>query len=83
MYRAPKVVEMRAQVTTVVAELFPFFMEHPDELPKQWRKDVEAIAGDETELARIVSDYISGMTDRFALQSHASLIGGTEVPRML
>jgi dGTPase len=83
MYRAPKVVEMRAQVTTVVADLFPFFMEHPDELPKQWRKDVEAIAGDETELARIVSDYISGMTDRFALQSHATLIGGTEVPRML
>jgi dGTPase len=68
MYRAPKVVEMRAEVTKVVAELFPFFMENPGELPKQWRKDVEAIAGDETALARIVSDYIAGMTDRFALQ---------------
>jgi dGTPase len=67
----------------VVAELFPFFMENPGELPKQWRKDVEAIAGDETALARIVSDYIAGMTDRFALQRHAELIGGTEVPRML
>jgi dGTPase len=83
MYRAPKVVEMRAEVTKVVAELFPFFMENPGELPKQWRKDVEAIAGDETALARIVSDYIAGMTDRFALQRHAELIGGTEVPRML
>jgi dGTPase len=83
MYRAPKVVEMRAEVTKVVAELFPFFMENPGELPKQWRKDVEAIAGDETALARIVSDYIAGMTDRFALQRHTELIGGTEVPRML
>ncbi|MFW5881622.1 MAG: deoxyguanosinetriphosphate triphosphohydrolase [Roseicyclus sp.] len=82
MYRAPAVIEMRAQVTQVVAELFPFFMAHPDELPKQWRKDVEAVAGDETALARIVCDYISGMTDRFALQRHATLIGGVEVSRI-
>jgi dGTPase len=80
MYRAPKVVEMRAEVTKVVAELFPFFMAHPEELPKQWRKDVEEIAGDETALARIVSDYIAGMTDRFALQRHAVLIGGADLP---
>ncbi|ABG32674.1 deoxyguanosinetriphosphate triphosphohydrolase [Roseobacter denitrificans] len=76
MYRAPSVVVMRAQVTRVVEELFPHFMAHPDQLPKQWRKDVEAISS-ETELARIVSDYISGMTDRFALQEHARLIHGT------
>jgi dGTPase len=82
MYRAPAVIEMRAQVTQVVAELFPFFMAHSGELPKQWRKDVEAVAGDETALARIVCDYISGMTDRFALQRHADLIGGVEVARI-
>jgi dGTPase len=82
MYRAPAVVEMRAQVTRVVADLFPFFMENPAELPRQWRRDVEAVAGDETALARIVSDYIAGMTDRFALQRHARLIGGVEVARI-
>ncbi|NKX44826.1 deoxyguanosinetriphosphate triphosphohydrolase [Roseicyclus persicicus] len=81
MYRAPAVVEMRAEVTAVVRELFPHFMAHPDELPKQWRKDVEAVAGDETELARIVCDYISGMTDRFALQTHARLFGRTVTAR--
>lgn len=73
MYRAPSVVEMRGQVTQVVEELFPYFMAHPDQLPKQWRKDVEAAKG-ETALARIVSDYISGMTDRFALQEHERLM---------
>jgi dGTPase len=78
MYRAPAVVEMRVQVTRVVAELFPFFMAHPDELPKQWRKDVEEIAGDETQMARIVCDYIAGMTDRFALQTHARIFGHDE-----
>lgn len=73
MYRAPSVVEMRKVVTKQVNELFPLFMEQPDLLPKQWRKDV-ADAGDETTLARIVSDYISGMTDRFAMQEHSRLI---------
>ena len=73
MYRAPSVVQMRVQVTKVVEELFPYFMGHPDQLPKQWRKDVDE-AQSETDLARIVSDYISGMTDRFALQEHARLI---------
>ena len=75
MYRAPAVVEMRKQVTQVVDDLFPHFMANPDDLPKQWRKDV-AEAEDETALARIVSDYIAGMTDRFALQEHDRLIGG-------
>lgn len=75
MYRAPAVVEMRAEVTKAVEELFPFYMSNPQELPKQWRKDVEE-AEDETALARIVSDYIAGMTDRFALMSHKRLLGG-------
>ena len=73
MYRAPSVVVMRAQVTRVVEDLFPYFMAHPDQLPKQWRKDVEDVET-ETDLARIVSDYIAGMTDRFALQEHKRLI---------
>ncbi|MFK7764899.1 MAG: deoxyguanosinetriphosphate triphosphohydrolase [Roseobacter sp.] len=77
MYRAPSVVEMRARVTKVVEELFPFFMDHPEHLPKQWRKDVDDAAS-QTELARIVSDYIAGMTDRFALQEHARLVCGGE-----
>ncbi len=78
MYRAPAVVAMRREVTAMVNELFPLYMARPELLPKQWRKDVEA-ARDETELARIVSDYIAGMTDRFAMQQHGKLIGGHEI----
>ena len=74
MYRAPSVVEMRASVTSVVEELFPLFMQKTDLLPSEWRADVER-AQSETELARIVADYISGMTDRFAQQEHDRLIG--------
>ncbi|SLN18969.1 deoxyguanosinetriphosphate triphosphohydrolase [Pseudooctadecabacter jejudonensis] len=74
MYRAPSVVKMRAEVTQVVEDLFPLFMAQPEHLPQAWRDDVAA-AADEVGLARIVSDYISGMTDRFALDTHARLMG--------
>lgn len=74
MYRAPSVVVMRKEVTQVVRDLFPYFMDHPENLPRQWRKDVSE-AKTELALARIVSDYIAGMTDRFALQCHARFIG--------
>jgi dGTPase len=79
MYRAPAVVEMRVVVTQMINDLFPFFMENTGELPKQWRKDV-ADAPDQTALARIVADYIAGMTDRFAIQEHKRLIGGEVIP---
>lgn len=74
MYRAPSVMKERAKVTAVVNEPFPLFMARPELLPQEWRRDVEA-AADETTLARIVADYVAGMTDRFALQEHARLCG--------
>jgi len=69
MYRALRVVETRAIVTDVVNDLFPHMMAHPDQLPRQWQAEVRA-AQDDTTLARLVCDYIAGMTDRFALQTH-------------
>ena len=82
MYRAPSVVEMRGEVTQIVHDLFPLYMERPDLLPKQWRKDVETAEG-ETGLARIVADYIAGMTDRFAIQCHGRFCRGLPVSRGL
>src|SRR6056297_1227852 len=61
MYRAPTVMEKRAQVTRVVEELFVFFMDKPEFLPERWHEDVAAArdtAHDGTALARLVSDYI-------------------------
>ncbi|MBL3586937.1 deoxyguanosinetriphosphate triphosphohydrolase [Rhodovulum sulfidophilum] len=80
MYRAPSVVEMRAEVTDIVRELFPLYLTHPEYLPRKWREDVAA-ATDETALARIVADYIAGMTDRFAMEEHARLTGAAPPAR--
>jgi dGTPase len=74
MYRAPRVLAMRAEVTEVVRDLFRHFLAHPDHLPADWQADVAA-AKTEAALARVVCDYVAGMTDRFALQEHARLCG--------
>jgi len=74
MYRAPSVMKIRLEVAVVVEELFALFLSDPGLLPQRWHGDLARAAGDETRVARIVSDYIAGMTDRFALQEHARLI---------
>ena len=72
MYRAPSVMIEREKVTTVINDLFPLFMQKPTLLPENWRSEI-ALATDETALARLVADYVAGMTDRFALQEHKRL----------
>jgi dGTPase len=74
MYRAPSVMAERAKVTAVINELFPLFLNDPALLPPQWAPDV-AQARSTTDLARVVADYVAGMTDRFALQEHQRLCG--------
>ncbi len=74
MYRAPSVMVERTRVTAVVNGLFPLYMARPELLPTEWRSDIDA-ARSEVELARIVADYVSGMTDRFALAEHQRLLG--------
>ena len=70
MYRAPRVMEMRARVTVVVEDLFALYLDRPDLMPAEWQTP----AGSDAARARMVCDYVSGMTDRFALQAHARLV---------
>ncbi|MCD9146665.1 deoxyguanosinetriphosphate triphosphohydrolase [Pseudophaeobacter flagellatus] len=72
MYRAPSVMEVRVRMAAVVEALFPYFLAHPDQMPGRWHDDIAA-APDQVTLARITSDYIAGMTDRFALQQYKAL----------
>ena len=72
MYRHWKVARMRRKAAGVVAELFAIYMETPGVLPDEWRESARH-AVSETGRARVVADYIAGMTDRFALQEHREL----------
>ncbi|MDO5605307.1 MAG: deoxyguanosinetriphosphate triphosphohydrolase [Paracoccus sp. (in: a-proteobacteria)] len=73
MYRAPAVVDERRLVTAMLNDLFPLFMDDPAQLPEHWRAGAGAVQG--TERARIVLDYVAGMTDRYAMAEWERLFG--------
>jgi dGTPase len=80
MYRAPSVMAVRAEVTQKLDDLFPMFLAQPSLLPAEWQADIQK-APDEIRLARVIADYVAGMTDRFAIQEHQRLFQpGSERP---
>jgi dGTPase len=71
MYRHYRVNRTRSQAKRLLADMFKLFMAEPDTLPTEWQE--RAMARDETGRARVVCDYIAGMTDRFAIEEHRRL----------
>ena len=72
MYRHWRVNRMRVTAARVVRELFDVFLATPGVLPDEWSAACRA-AGSEAGRARVVADYIAGMTDRYALEEHRQL----------
>ena len=64
--------EQREHASQVVRNLFEIFMNTPNVMPEEWAGAAVAETSDMNK-ARVVADYISGMTDRFAQQEHDSL----------
>ena len=75
MYRHERISQVMADAERVVRELFDHYMRRPDDLPDEWRKDLSALS--DADRARRVSDFIAGMTDRFALAEHARFFDST------
>ena len=71
MYRHYKVNRAMAQAERVVHELFSLFLEDPGLLPTHYRQ--QAGEAGSKQQARLVSDYIAGMTDRYAVEEHKRL----------
>jgi len=74
MYRHWTVRRMRLKAARVVRELFADFMVDPGMLPQDWSEAALGARSD-TLRARIIADYIAGMTDRFAIEEHRALRG--------
>ncbi len=73
MYRHDKVIRMTDRARRVVRDLFELYVGQPERLPGEWRALAEGAGSPPT--ARLVGDYIAGMTDRFALDEHERLFG--------
>ncbi|MSV29885.1 MAG: dNTP triphosphohydrolase [Bryobacterales bacterium] len=69
VYSSPPLLEERARSTAIIADLFQFFLNHPDRLPEPY--DTLAVEG---ATHRVVRDYIAGMTDGFCQRTHSALV---------
>ena len=65
MYNHPKVKTMNFKAKKIVSDLFDLYIEEPYLLPSSWRN-----FKNENEKYVNVSDYISGMTDNYAINIH-------------
>jgi len=74
MYRHHRVNQMTSRARDVVRNLFGLYMSSPQNLPEGWRQYCDAKSV--TATARVVGDYIAGMTDRFALDEQQRLTTG-------
>ncbi len=73
MYRHERVNRVRVHAARVVQDLFALFLAQPGLLPEEW--SLRASGARDPRSARLVADYIAGMTDKFALEEHARLCG--------
>jgi dGTPase len=69
LYNHYRVTRMTLKARKVVNDLFNIYTENPAVLPEDYQE-----RADETDLVRTVTDYIAGMTDRFALEEHRKLM---------
>jgi dGTPase len=66
VYQAPAQLAQQRRAEAVIRDLVDYHLAHPDEMPAGYRDN-------DARLVVQVSDYVSGMTDRFALASHDRL----------
>ena len=71
MYRHYRVNRTRSHARRILAEMFKLFLAEPEVLPTEWYD--RAYECDTVGRARLVCDYIAGMTDRFAIEEHKRL----------
>ncbi len=71
LYRHEKVREMTDRARHMVETLFERYMADLEQMPEEFSK--AAAGGDEAGKARVVADYVAGMTDRFAIKEYERL----------
>ncbi len=78
LYRHPQVLQKSEQAKHIVCELFEAYALDPSEMQAGFTARLDAVrdqADNSQAGARVVADYIAGMTDRFASREHERLTG--------
>src|ERR1051325_5544108 len=70
LYYSPSLSDEKDDAERIVRDLFAFWVEHPEALPRTYREK----AGAES-LPRVICDYIAGMTDPFIFEQYEKYCG--------
>ena len=73
LYSHEKKLEMTREVQAMVEELFAAYMEDIGRMPEEFAGAARGVG--QADRARVVADFIAGMTDRYAIAAHESLAG--------
>lgn len=73
LYSHEKKLAMTHQAQTIVRELFDIYSGDIQQMPEEFSTRAEPL--DESGRARVVADYIAGMTDRYAISEHERITG--------
>jgi len=68
LYRNPIVKGEEKKAHEMLKSLFEYFVKHPDEIPEDYKRLI-----DEDGAESAVCDYISGMTDHYAIVTYQNL----------
>ena len=79
LYRHPQVVDTTGRAKVVVRELFAIYLDKPAEMKPRFAERAQDLAL--LERARVVADFIAGMTDRYAVREHERLTGQQLLPQ--
>ena len=71
LYKHEKVQEMTGKARIMVATLFAAYMAKPSQMPAEFSQ--AAVGSGQPDQARVVADYVAGMTDRFAIREYRRL----------
>ena len=74
LYLHYRVLRMSKKAARVISKMFEAFMDDYRILPTQYHTLSSEMADDsDSALARVIADYIAGMTDRFAITEYRRL----------
>jgi len=77
MYRHDWVMRIMRDAEAIVSNLFQRYQRDPGELPAEWLLHGPGGGAGEAVDARLIGNFIAGMTDRFALTEHQRLFDST------
>jgi len=72
LYRHEQKLAMTRRVQAIVSDLFAAYMEDVQRMPLQFSQ--ATTRKDESGRARVIADYIAGMTDRYAIAEHERIM---------